>query len=180
MFAFPHSQASSAAATASPASSYQGEGSSPAASPVSPGRNKRRIAHEERELSEIKRRMCGLRVHCEGEASLSLGPGALGPVLEGVEEEAAAGGAEAMDSDASDDAAVGEEGEEEEDGMPIVRSDSQESASSSNSGGSGGGRIGGDDRRVLMLSALYRRRREPPKDKVEAKIESLIRASLRR
>lgn len=186
MFAFSQSQASSAAATASPASSYQGEGASPAISPASPGARKRQIAHDDRELSEIKRRMWGLRVHCDAEAAGGVGPAALG-ALGAVPEAAVEEEEEAMDSDASDGQAAGGGGEEDGDGdgTPMVRSDSQgssvSSASSSSSSGRGGsGRIGGDDPRALMLQALYQRRREPHEDKVEAKIESLIRASLRR
>lgn len=152
-------------------------------SPGTSGRKRQRIPHDDRELSEIKRRMWGLRVHCD----------AVAEEREGVEEEAAA----AMDSDESDaDAAAvvmtagkdEQEGEKGGGGSPmLVRSDSQDSAasaasSSSSTSGSGGGsagRIDGDDPRALMLRTLYQRRRAP-QTRAEAKIESLIRASLRR
>lgn len=78
----------------------------------------------------------------------------------------------AMDSDESED----EEEEEEEGGMNSQSSSiSRSSSTSSNSSVS---RIEEDDPRAVMLNLLYKRR--PPRDKVEAKIENLIRYSLLR
>ena len=171
MFAF--SQGSSVGAVGSPASECQ---SSPPLSPPggSGGRAKRQIPHEDRELSEIKKRMWGLRVHCETEEAAAAVP------LEGVVEEGEEEWA-AVEMESDDDGQKEEEevGEAVEGGTPMVRSDSQESSASTSSTGSGGGKISDDDPRALMLRALYTRRVEP-KDRVEAKIESLIRASLRR
>jgi hypothetical protein len=78
----------------------------------------------------------------------------------------------AMDSDESGD----EEEEEEEGGMNSQSSSISRTSSTSSTNSVT--RIEEDDPRAVMLSLLYKRR--PPRDKVEAKIENLIRYSLLR
>jgi len=79
----------------------------------------------------------------------------------------------AMDSDESGDE------EEEEGGGISSQSSSISRTSSTSSSSSSVSRIDEDDPRAVMLSLLYKRRR-PPRDRVEAKIENLIRYSLLR
>lgn len=76
----------------------------------------------------------------------------------------------AMDSD--------ESGDEEEEGGGISSQSSSLSRTSSTSSSNSVSRIEEDDPRAVILSLLYKRR--PPRDKVEAKIENLIRYSLLR
>lgn len=162
----------------------------PPSPPLSPSH--KRHHEDDVELREIKRRMLGLRFG-EAEtlpAAVDVAPLAF-PAAVGSGADAGVGGmgmeaantmpaeeanVAPMDSDDSGDEAEATEAMGA--AAPTTGNSNAYTSSNSNSNLGGISRIGDDDPRAVMLNVLYKRR--PPRDKVEAKIENLIRSSLLR